>query len=98
MHRLLALGALLAMGCATQPLAPAQEPASPLAEIRLAPVSAAPPAGPCAHLSDRMAMARAGRSDLAPTWLNAPIQMVAERRSRALHFRARQLGCNDGRG
>ncbi|NNL66105.1 MAG: hypothetical protein HKP30_07685 [Myxococcales bacterium] len=83
MHRLLALGCALFMGCAATPKPSAQETA-------LAPVDAAPPA--CEALFARVAGARSSSAE-SPTWLDSPVQMAEARRLRALEARAEALGC-----
>ena len=89
MHRLLALGCVLTLGCASQPIAQAPGRIASPAAIT-ASVDAGPPA--CEALRARISGSGSQLSEV-PTWLAAPVRMVEDRRLRALRARADELGC-----
>lgn len=92
MRRLLALGCVLALGCAGPPggrsadLDPRRD-----AVIATPPVDAGPPG--CEALAARIHSSQEQLGSDAHTWLDAPDRMVESRRLRALEARASQLGC-----
>ncbi len=95
MYRLVVLGCVLAMGCASTSPHQAATPLAPTADIDLS-VSAGPPEGAhgdCAAIALRIESAQTGSNGEARTWLNAPTRMVEGRRLRALSARAAELGC-----
>jgi len=97
MHRLVTLGKvclasapLLAVGCASQPIAQSPTPFS--TPIAIAAVDSGPPTS-CEALHARIHVSEARYAAKAGTWLDAPNRMVQTRRLRALHARAAELGC-----
>jgi hypothetical protein len=98
MHRLLAIGCILALGCASQPAARTAGQTGPDGAgdaPGLAPVSAGP-AG-CDALFTRIHGSETTIGD-THTWLDAPDHNVESRRLRALRARAQALGCLSPRG
>lgn len=97
MDRLVALGkgclataCLLALGCASRPVAPISTPPAFAAAATAAAVDAGPP---CDKLQERIQGSEAGDRVRTGTWLDSPLRMVESRRVRALHVRAAALGC-----
>ena len=93
MRRLLALGCVLALGCAGSPGGRAADPDPRLGgAMATAPVDAGPPA--CGALAARIHSSQGQLGSDAHTWLDAPDRMAESRRLRALEARASQLGCS----
>ena len=87
MPRHLALACILALGCASPPVAQEARVVVPVT----ASVDAGPPA--CDALEARIASTETQLTSEAHTWLAAPVRMVETRRLRVLRARADALGC-----